>query len=505
MLASVTSCATIGLDGVLVQVEIDVSQGQPGIVVVGLPDAAVQESRERVRTSIRNSGFKFPIGRVTVNLAPADIRKEGPAYDLPIAVGLILATTSIDADLSDALIIGELSLDGTLRHTNGILPMVSVAARHGLKQAFVPWVDADEAALVSGIDIIPVDTLTGMIKHLTGVAPIPAYRGKPLELSREVEAAVDFADVRGQEHVKRGLEIAAAGNHNALLVGPPGTGKTLLARALPTILPPLTREEAIEVTSIYSISGMLPSDEPLILDRPFRAPHHTISYAGLVGGGTVPRPGEITLAHRGVLFLDELPEFGAHSLQILRQPVEDHTVTISRVASSIEYPANFILVGSMNPCPCGYFGHPTRECTCSASAIQRYQKKISGPMLDRIDIHLDVPQVEYEKLRGDRLGDSSAHIRERVISARERQAQRFAGSAQLTNADMGPREVHRNCVLDQAGEALMKSAMQQLQMSARSYHRVLKVSRTIADLEDTDQIASHHLAEALQYRPTIQA
>lgn len=343
MLASVTSCATIGLDGVLVQVEIDVSQGQPGIVVVGLPDAAVQESRERVRTSIRNSGFKFPIGRVTVNLAPADIRKEGPAYDLPIAVGLILATTSIDADLSDALIIGELSLDGTLRHTNGILPMVSVAARHGLKQAFVPWVDADEAALVSGIDIIPVDTLTGMIKHLTGVAPIPAYRGKPLELSREVEAAVDFADVRGQEHVKRGLEIAAAGNHNALLVGPPGTGKTLLARALPTILPPLTREEAIEVTSIYSISGMLPSDEPLILDRPFRAPHHTISYAGLVGGGTVPRPGEITLAHRGVLFLDELPEFGAHSLQILRQPVEDHTVTISRVASSIEYPANFIL------------------------------------------------------------------------------------------------------------------------------------------------------------------
>lgn len=505
MLASVTSCATIGLDGVLVQVEIDVSQGNPGIVVVGLPDAAVQESRERVRTSLRNSGIRFPIGRVTVNLAPADIRKEGPAYDLPIALGLVLATTEIEADLDDALIIGELSLDGALRHTNGILPMVNVAARHGLKRAFVPWMDADEAALVEGIEIYPIESLSSMIKHLTGVAPIPPYTGKPFQPSNGVDHGIDFADVRGQEQVKRGLEIAAAGSHNVLLQGPPGTGKTLLARAMPTILPELSRDEAIEVTSIYSISGLLPSDQPLILDRPFRAPHHTISYAGLVGGGTVPKPGEVTLAHRGVLFLDELPEFGAHSLQILRQPVEDRVVTISRVASSISYPANFILVGAMNPCPCGYYGHPSRECTCTGSAIQRYQKKISGPMLDRIDIHLDVPQVEYEKLAGDRSGDSSRKIRERVVSARQRQLARFSESDILTNADMGARQVHEACPLDQAGEALMKTAMQQLQMSARSYHRVLKVSRTIADLEGADQILSHHLAEALQYRPVIQA
>lgn len=503
MLARVTSCATIGLEGVLVQVEVDTGQGQPRFIIVGLPDTAIQESRERVRSAIRNSGVRFPLGRVTVNLAPADIRKEGPAYDLPIAVGVLMAAGAVHADLDDALLIGELSLDGSLRHTNGILPMVAVGRREGLKRAFVPWVDADEAALVEGIEVYPVDTLAGLVKHLTGQAPIPPYRGKPFELIDATEDALDFSHIRGQEQVKRGLEVAAAGGHNVLMAGPPGTGKTLLARSLPTILPLLSREEAIEVTKIYSVSGLLPSDKPLVRSRPFRSPHHTISYAGLVGGGAVPRPGEITLAHRGVLFLDELPEFGSQSLEILRQPLEDKIVTISRAAGAITYPSNFILVGAMNPCPCGYLGHPTRDCTCSSAQITRYQKRISGPLLDRIDIHLDVPQIEYEKLSDDRSGEPSTAIRERVAAARERQAQRFGGTGKLTNADMGAREVQRNCKLDEAGDTLMRAAMRQLQLSARSYHRVLKLSRTIADLAESDEIQSHHVAEALQYRPKL--
>jgi len=504
LLAKVYSCATVGLEGVLVEVEVDSGPGgQPGVVIVGLPDAAVQESRERVRSAIRNSGARFPLGKVTVNLAPADIRKEGPAYDLPIAMGILLASNNVFADIDDAVFIGELSLDGGLRHTTGILPMVALAAANGMKRAFVPWDDADEAALVIGIDVYPIDTLAGLVRHLHGEAPIPVYRGKPIDDSIEIVHALDFAHVRGQEQVKRGLEVAAAGGHNVLLSGPPGTGKTLLARSLPSILPPLSRDDAIEVTKIYSVAGMLPSGEPLVRDRPFRAPHHTISYAGLVGGGRVPRPGEISLAHRGVLFLDELPEFGQSVLEVLRQPLEDHNVTISRATGAVTYPANFVLVGAMNPCPCGYNGDPSRDCVCSESTITRYQKKISGPLLDRIDIHMDVPRVDYEKLSDTRSGEPSNVIRSRVEAARARQTDRFSGSQMRTNADMGAKEVQHFCELDGAGDTLMRAAMQQLQLSARSYHRILKLSRTIADLAGEPRIQSHHLAEALQYRPKV--
>ncbi|RIK42012.1 MAG: magnesium chelatase [Chloroflexi bacterium] len=503
MLARVLSCATVGLEGRLVDVEVDVGGGEPKIIMVGLPDAAVKESQERVRAAIRNSGARVPLGRITINLAPADLRKEGPAYDLPIALGILLAGRQVTSDLSDAVVIGELSLDGTVRHITGILPMVALAAEAGLKRAFVPFDDGDEAALVEGIDIYPVDSLAGLVRHLQGTATIPVHRGKPPDNIRQPEYLTDLSAIRGQEQVKRGLEIAAAGGHNVLLSGPPGTGKTLLARALPSIMPQMAQDEAIEVSKIFSVAGMLPSGQPLVRERPFRAPHHTISYAGLVGGGRFPRPGEISLAHRGVLFLDELPEFGQTVLEVLRQPLEDRTVTISRAGGAITYPANFILVGAMNPCPCGFLGDPVRACVCNQSAITRYQKRISGPLLDRIDIHLDVPRVEYDKLADRRPGESSETVRGRVLRARERQIVRFSGSQQRTNADMTARDVQRHCVLDASGDTLMRAAMAQLQLSARGYHRILKLARTIADLSGDEAILVHHLAEALQYRPKI--
>lgn len=493
----------VGLEGRLVEVEVDVGGGEPKILIVGLPDAAVKESQERVRAAVRNSGARLPLGRITINLAPADLRKEGPAYDLPIALGMLLAGRQVAADLSDAVVIGELSLDGGVRHTTGILPMVALAAELGLRRAFVPFDDADEAALVEGIDVYPVDSLAGIVRHLRNEAIIPVHQGKPLDALDHLSYAADFSAVRGQEQVKRGLEIAAAGNHNVLLSGPPGTGKTLLARALPSIMPPMGQDEAIEVSKIFSVAGMLPSGQPLVRERPFRAPHHTISYAGLVGGGRFPRPGEISLAHRGVLFLDELPEFGQSVLEVLRQPLEDRTVTISRAGGAITYPANFVMVGAMNPCPCGFLGDPVRACVCNAAAITRYQKRISGPLLDRIDIHLDVPRVEYDKLSERRAGEPSETVRSRVVRARERQAQRLAGTGQRTNADMTAKDVQRFCLLDPAGDTLMRAAMGQLQLSARGYHRILKLARTIADLAADDEIRSHHLAEALQYRPKI--
>jgi magnesium chelatase family protein len=515
MLARVYACTVIGLEGMVVDVEVGYGQGLPGMTIVGLPDAAVQESRERVYMAIKNAGLFFPSRkRLIVNLAPAAVRKEGPSFDLPIALGVLIATEQLPLECSESSIfVGELSLDGSVRHVPGVLPIAALAREQGIKRIFTPKSDAPEAALIPDLEVIPVPSLAHLFDHLSGGDPLPVQ--KPITTEElPVSVLTDFAEIKGQEHVKRALEVAAAGGHNVMMVGPPGAGKTLLARGMPSILPRMSIDEALDVTRIYSVADQLPSDVPLIRNRPFRAPHHTISHAGLVGGGNIPHPGEISLAHRGVLFLDELPEFGMRVLEVMRQPLEDKVVTISRARGTLTFPANFQMVAAKNPCPCGYYGDTVKACTCSSSTITRYQKRISGPLLDRIDIHIEVPRVDYEKLSDDRLGEPSADIQSRVEAARERQRERFKeqevhrdhGSGTITshltcNADMRPAEVRKYCQLDETGSSLMRTAMNQLQLSARAYHRVLKLSRTIADLVGSEQIETAHLAEALQYRP----
>ncbi|MCK4540051.1 YifB family Mg chelatase-like AAA ATPase [Candidatus Parcubacteria bacterium] len=503
MSSKVLSAAVIGLDAEIVEVEADTTSGQLGtFAVVGLPDAAVSESRERVRTAINNSDFPFPRRKVVINLAPADLRKYGPSYDLPIAVSILLLKGLIISklDFKKAMFAGELALNGSLRPIRGILPIAIKASEEGMKYLFVPKENAREAKLVKNIEVIPVENIKQLISHLDDKEKIEAAKTSEFDF-RNQKIQFDMAHIRGQEHVKRAMEISAAGAHNMMMSGPPGSGKTLIARTMPSILPNLKLKEALEITKIYSVSGELNSSESLVTSRPFRSPHHTASGAALVGGGAWPRPGEISLAHRGVLFLDEFGEFPRSILENLRQPLEDGIIHISRAAGNLSFPAKFILVAAMNPCPCGYLGDKKKNCICSQTQIMNYKKKISGPIIDRIDIHIEVPRVKFEKLSEVARGEKSTGIKIRTEKAREIQKQRFKNTEILTNSEMSSEAVKQFCQIDSSSKQLLKNAVEQMHLSARAYFRVLKLARTIADLTEEEQIKTAHIAEALQYRP----